>query len=82
MRNGHRNRCPVTRIHCVIVDLTLGDGNPYVDPYMLQVIEQVSRRALRAEAPTPLEFEPTEWEPTSDENYERRLADDEPWDLP
>jgi hypothetical protein len=53
-----------------------------VDPFVLQVIDQLSRRGPAAEAPTPIEYESPDWEPASDEDYERRPADDEPWDLP
>ena len=57
-----------------------------LDPYVKQIVERLRENRCTdrciAEAPVPLEFESPEWETPGDDDFNRRIPDDEPWDSP
>jgi hypothetical protein len=59
-----------------------GELDPYVKLVAQRICRTQGRRKLLAEAPLPLEFEPPDWEPPSEEQFDRHPADEQPWDLP
>jgi len=86
------------RIRCVVVSTTsspdsgnriprwTGSSDYTIDPYVNQIVKRLcvggGPRRIVGEAPVPLEFETPDWEPPSEEQFDRRIPDDEPWDVP